>query len=302
MIDIIRLLLMWTHPGSLILVILLYSLGTGIADFLGTPVDASANLLGMAVSVFLVLGSQLLDLFFRTYPPETALPIQNSLSEKKPDLSLIGFRRLVLQLAISALTGAAFFTILLITQRRIEPASAFILAVMFLVSYIYSVPPLQLSRKSLGEVVEAVLITNLIPAFAFLLQTGVIHRLLLMLTIPLTALMLAMRLAMALPAYGRDVARERMNMMTGMGWQRGMRLHNVLILLAFFLLTLALLQGLPWSLYWPALLVMPVGLYEIFQIRQIASGIKPNWNILNLTSAALVGLTAYLITLSLWIG
>ncbi|MEM5774055.1 MAG: hypothetical protein AAGU05_03565, partial [Anaerolineaceae bacterium] len=187
-------------------------------------------------------------------------------------MNLVSFRRLTFQLAIIALTGAGFFTILLIAQRLVNPASAVFLGLIFLVSLLYALPPVQLSKKSMGEVAEAILITNLIPAFAFLLQTGQMHRLLIMLTIPLTALMLAMRLALALPAYGKDVVRERMNMMTGMGWQKGMRLHNLLIIVAFFLFTLAFLQGLPWSLYWPALVAMPVGLYEVFQIRQIASG------------------------------
>lgn len=302
MLAVARLFLVLIRPASLLLVILMYSLGTGIVDFLGTPVDPNANLLGMAVSLLVVLGSQLLDIYFRTFTPETALPIQRVVEQRKPDLPLLTLRRLMLQAAAVCFGVGALITTLLLVQRQANPATLSILAIIFLLAFFYAVPPASFSRKGMGEVIETILITNLVPALGFLIQTGEFHRLLLMLTVPLTALSLAMRLAMALPAYGVDVARERMNMMTSMGWQRGMRFHNILIILAFLLLLLAFAFGLPWRLFWPCLLTLPIGLYQIIQIRHIVSGMKPNWNILNLTSIALVGLTAYLITLSLWIG
>ena len=302
MLDFAKLLFLLMRPGSLILVVLMYSLGTGIADFLGLPIDLPAYWLGLSSSVLLMLSSQLLDLFFRTYEPETVKPIQETIKQKKPELSLIDFRRLMLQAAITTLTIVAVLTVLLIAQERVNPAALSILGISFILTFFYAVPPITLSRKGLGEVIETILIANLIPAFGLLLQTSEIHRLLFMLTVPLTALMLTMWLALALPDYGKDITHGRMNMMTSMGWERGMWFHNFLIILAYALLILAFILGLPWRLVWPGLLTLPIGVYQIIQIRQIASGIKPNWNVLNLTAIALLGLTAYLITLSLWIG
>ncbi len=302
MLDFAKLLLVLMRPGSLILTILMYLLGTGIADFLGAPMDSAANWLGLACSILLIVSSQFLDLFFRAYEPNLARPIQDAIAQKKPDLSLTDFRRLMIQAGVTTLTISAVTTMLLITRGRINPAALTILGTSFILAFFYAVPPVTLSRKGLGEVIETILITNLTPAFAFLLQTGEMHRLLFMLTPPLTALTLAMRLAMALPEYGRDVATEKLNMMTSIGWEHGMRFHNYLIVLAYAILLIAFAFGLPWRLVWPGLLTLPIGAYQIIQIHQIASGIKPNWNVLTLTSIALVGLTAYLITLSVWIG
>jgi hypothetical protein len=65
-------------------------------------------------------------------------------------------------------------------------------------------------------------------------------------------------------------------------------------------MALAFVLGLPWSLTWPGLLALPIGLFEIIQINQISGGSKPRWTVLNFTASALIGLTVYFITLALW--
>jgi 1,4-dihydroxy-2-naphthoate octaprenyltransferase len=67
-------------------------------------------------------------------------------------------------------------------------------------------------------------------------------------------------------------------------------------------LGLAAIFGLPWSLTWPVLLTLPVGLFEIWQMIRIANGVKPAWRLMTFTSTMLVVLTAYLLTYTLWIG
>jgi hypothetical protein len=111
-----------------------------------------------------------------------------------------------------------------------------------------------------------------------------------------------MRLALALPRYGEDLIKKDFNMMTNLGWERGMLIHNILIITTYTLIAIAFIFGLPWRLVWPELLTLPIGFYQILQMRQISLGIKPNWGILRLTAITLFGLSAYLVTLSLWIG
>ena len=150
--------------------------------------------------------------------------------------------------------------------------------------------------------VEAILVINLLPAWGFIIQYGEVHRLLLLLTLPFTALMLAMRLAMSLENYGQDIRNGNKNLMTSMGWERGMSLHNYFIIFSFVVMAFTYVLGLPWKLVLPGLLSLPIGLYQIWQMRQIASGLKPNWKVLNFTAISLLGVTAYLVALSLWIG
>jgi len=76
--------------------------------------------------------------------------------------------------------------------------------------------------------------------------------------------------------------------------------HNLLILAAYFFIGLDLLLGLPWSIAWPALLTLPLGIFQIWQMVQIANGAKPRWGLLELNAVATLGLTAYFITFALW--
>jgi 1,4-dihydroxy-2-naphthoate octaprenyltransferase len=159
-----------------------------------------------------------------------------------------------------------------------------------------------LAHRGYGELISTILIANLTPALACLLQYGELHRLVAFLTFPLTFLTLAAGLALKLETYAADIQRERKNMLTRIGWQRGMVIHNLLILTGFLFLGTARLAGLPWNLTWPGLLALPVGLFQIIQMQGIANGSKPRWRLLAITAAATLALTVYFINLALWTG
>jgi 1,4-dihydroxy-2-naphthoate octaprenyltransferase len=302
MFELLRLLLIISRPGSLVITILMYSLGTGIADFLGTPINLLSYWIGLACSLLLVMSSHLLDVFFRSFDENKNLEIPDFLKPENNTRAIDTYRRLILQFAITTLTIGAVLTVLLLAQGLISITTLLILGISFILSFAYAVPPFNLSRKGLGEILESILIVNFISALGFLLQFGEIHRLLIMLTIPLTFLLISMRLALELPRYGEDLQKNDVNMMTNLGWERGMLIHNLLIIASFALISIAFIFGLPWRLVLPVLLNLPIGLYQILQMRQISLGVKPNWGILRLTSITLFGLSAYLVTLSLWIG
>ena len=61
-----------------------------------------------------------------------------------------------------------------------------------------------------------------------------------------------------------------------------------------------LVTGLLFALTWPALLSLPLGLYQIYLITQIARGARPRWSVLALTASATLGLTLYLLNLAMW--
>ena len=117
-----------------------------------------------------------------------------------------------------------------------------------------------------------------------------------MLTFPLVAVPMALAFS---ASYYNDLKHNRRSLMVNTGWQRGVVMHNVMVLTAYFLLNLAMAMGLPWSLAWPAMLTMPVGLYQLRRCGRSA-GAKPRFD-LRLTAAASLGLMAYLMTFSLWV-
>ena len=63
---------------------------------------------------------------------------------------------------------------------------------------------------------------------------------------------------------------------------------------------LGLVFGLPAFVALPAMLGLPFGLLQIYQMRRIADGFKPNWTALTLVSVALFAFTTYLVTFSYW--
>jgi 1,4-dihydroxy-2-naphthoate octaprenyltransferase len=188
----------------------------------------------------------------------------------------------------------------MLRELSLAPGTLVVMALITLGAVAFSVPPVRLAFSGYGELVVAILFANLVPALAFLLQTGDLHRLLAMSTFPLTALSLALALAYELADYGSDLKRGRRTLMVRVGWQRGMVLHNGMILGAFLLLGLALTFGLPLGIGFPAFLPLPLGLLQIWQMRRISDGARPNWRALRLTAVVIFATTAYLLTLAFW--
>ena len=188
----------------------------------------------------------------------------------------------------------------MIQFAALTPILVLIMVVSILGAIFYSAPPIRLESSGYGELTTSFMVANLVPAFAFLLQNGEWHRLIGMSTFPLTALHLAMMLAFELPDYATDAKYEKHTMMVRLGWQRGMFLHNILILTGFLILALATLMGLPSAISLPAFLPLPLGLLQIWQMRRIAAGGKPNWNALTLTAVVLFASVTYLLAFGFW--
>ena len=289
------------RPGSLILLMGMFFLGTGIADYLGSSINWSVGSIGILLSLLLTSSGRTLTTYFDLLPSSLMMSEKKAQELYQLTVSLQVFRRMLLQASAAMLTVCALLFALLLTQKLLNPASVTFLTLYFVLVFLSSVPPFSLARKGYGELLETIIIANLIPAFAFLLQEYEVHRLVIMLTLPITGFLLAMHLAQALSVYEQAFRSQVSNMMIRLGWERGITIHNLLILFSFAVIALAFLLGLPWRLVWPGLLCLPVGMYQIWQMRQIAAGVKPNWKMLNLTAVSLVSLSAYLITISLWI-
>jgi 1,4-dihydroxy-2-naphthoate octaprenyltransferase len=121
-----------------------------------------------------------------------------------------------------------------------------------------------------------------------------------MVTFPLTLLHLAMMLAFELPDFMTDLRYDKRTLMVRLGWERGMQLHNLLILLASLMLGVSMLFGLPPAIGLPAMLFLPLGLFQIWLMLRIAAGARPNWNILGLMAILVFGMATYLLTFGFW--
>ncbi len=291
-----------TRPLALLTGVMMYALGAGIAHYLGQPIDWSRYWVGQAIATLLQMSGYYLKAHFDTLQLINGSERNRKKPASRDDSSTELLRPVFLQAGITALTVCMVFLVMLFSQRAITPPLVLILGLAFLLSFFYGVPPVRLVFSGYGELTQAIFLTNLTPALAYLLQSGALHRLLGMITFPLTFLCLAMYMALSLPGYARHLRLQQRTLMLRLGWQRGMNVHNILILLAYLLVGVAALQGLPWLLILPLLLTLPLGMFQIFMMVQIANGAQPRWRLLSFTAMALVGLAAYLLTISLWSG
>ncbi len=282
-----------SRPHFLLGGLLLYGLGASIAGYFGRSIDVGSYMIGQA----LVTSIQLMTHYLNEYY-DAELDRNNEtrtlFSGGSGALGPEGLPRKVaiysafICLALAATTASAA----LVTGAL--PVIAWpILLLSFLGAFSYSSPPLRLINTGYGEIIAAVVAAGLTPTLGYVVQTGEIHRLLLMSTTPLMALCFAMIIAFELPDYAADAKSGKRTFMVRMGWSSAMKAHDLAILFAILSLAIAFLFGLPPRVALGALITVPLGLAQIWQMRRIRLGFPPRWSSLTLAALALFALTAY---------
>jgi len=298
--SIARFLINISRPVDLLGGVLLYALGVGIARYLGSPIDWAVVTLGQAWVTTYQLGFHYLSAYFlQPTKPRDENRISISTDEEKGKVEI--HRDLLVWVAFASLAAATSITLILM-QTDVINGSILILQGLFLLGAIfYCVPPFRLIYSGYGELIRSIIMANLIPALAFMLQHEEIHRLVGMTTFPLTMIHLSMLLAIQLPFYFQNVKKGNQTLLVRLGWERGMIFHNLLILCAFLLVGIGILFGLPSMVALPVFFVLPLGLFQVWYMTRIAAGNKPNWRVLRLTSILTYGLTVYILAFSYWI-
>jgi 1,4-dihydroxy-2-naphthoate octaprenyltransferase len=289
-----------SRPLFLLGVAMLYALGVGIARYLGVTIDWSVYIIGQIWVSLLQLGTQYLNEYFNSPADrenQNRTYITGGSGATGPGkLSL----RVPLIAALTCLAFLASITVVLIANVNLSPLALVIMLFAFLGSFFYSTPPVKLEGSGYGELTTSIIVAFLVPAYAFVLQVGELHRLVVMSVFPLVGLHLSMLLAFEFPDYAADIKFEKRTILIRMGWQNGMFLHNILILSAFLLMGLAAIFGMPMFVFLAALISLPLGILQIWQMRRIGDGAKRNWNHLTIGALALFVSMAYFITFAYW--
>lgn len=280
------------RPLHLLFAALTYSLGAGIADYLGITFRVGPFWLGLFGVVLAQLTMSLLPEIFRL----DAEPLTEN--ETRSQRQTLRNNLLYISLASLASLGLAFYA--LFATKQLPPSSFFFLGLSLLIILAYSIPPFRLINRGFGELLLALHLAYIIPSIAFVLQAGNTHRFIAV-TIPLTFLAFTYFIVMNFQSFALDQKFRRTTFLTRLGWERVVPLHHIFLLFAYiFFLTMPVF-GLTLSLLWPAFLTLPFALYQIFQLRNISLGLPPNWTLLNATALAVFGLTIYFLTLTFWI-
>jgi 1,4-dihydroxy-2-naphthoate octaprenyltransferase len=289
-----------SRPLFLLGGVLVYALGAGIARYLGEEINWGIYLLGQLYVTTMQLSAHYLNEYFDSQADQS----NQNRTLFSGGSGVVGegklSRNTVLIAALTTLTILASFTVLLLQSVSGSPVLILVISLGFIGSFFYSAPPIRLVSSGYGELTTSIVVANLVPVFAFMLQFGDFHRLLAMTTFPLTAFHMAMMLVFEFPDYATDIKYDKKTLLVRIGWEKGMVVHNTLILVGFLLIGLAASFRLPLPIVLPALLPLPLGLLQIWQMRRIASGVRPNWSALAVTAVALFASVTYMLTFTFW--
>ncbi len=263
-----------------------FFLGAGIAKYLGQTIDWGIFALGLAWVLSMQWVSHLLVDYFET--PKTDKGKKLSAESKR---IFIG----------TGLSFVALFLIFIMRSGNFNFSVGIVIFMLFFIGFFYVIRPFRLIYSGFGELSLAVVFGNLIPSFSYLLQDGEMNRLVMILSFPLVFLFLSMILAIEFPNYARDIKNNRSTILVRLGWENGMFLHNTFVLVAFVILGLAGVFGLPSAIVFPAFLPFPLALLQLWHMRQIILGGKPNWRFLQLNAVGMVVLMSYILTYIFWI-
>lgn len=286
-------LFLLAQPIHLFLAGLAFLLGAGMARYLGATLRWPSFWLGILAVLALQFAAALLATYFR-------MPFQPLTEGETPRLRE-QFRVRVLQVSFAALTVSGVLVTLLLSTAALSPAAALLLFLAALLLLACALPPLRLAETGYGELAQAIFLATLLPAFSFLLQRGEFHRLLPLVTFPLTLQAVAWLLAAGFPVFASDQKLGRRSLLIRLGWQRAVPVHHALILAAFLLFAAAPSFGVSWGLLWPVFLALPFAAFQIYWLQRIASGGAPVWKLFNVLAPTVFGLTLYLLTFSFWL-
>ncbi len=298
--DIIRSFFKAIQPVSLFACILIYSLGVGIIDYQNEPVDYRAYLLGQSWIIMVHLGQTFLSKFFSgvssRYFYFTDLAVNDSMAtgKKTDEAKVFGWG------VLTSFAGAAVISVILIRYQLISLTGFLLIISILTVVILLSTPPFLLERSGYGEFLLSFWMILLIPAFAYHLQKGDNYRLLLFILLPLFFFHLSMQLVHELRSYQIYPEKPADNYFQRFGWRIGITTHNFAIIAGFLTGLIGAIWGLPKFTFFIGISLLPLGMFQLFQMRRILAGAKPLWKMIALAAYSLFFLGAYLLTYAYW--
>lgn len=268
-----------------------YAIGVGLYSYLGRAVSWDLFWLGSSIVILFIASAFLLNKHFMVIGTRSFLNETNSAK-----------KNLYLLLGISTLAIGTMLTVWLISQTGPTLVLFIFLGGYLISNLLYALPPFSFYQKGYAAVIYVINIGILSPVFGYYLQTNEIHPTLLLLTFPAIFLLFALFLADKLETYYEDYKSGTKTIMTVLGWQKGMNLHNLFILFTYFSYAVAALVGLSWRLSIVVFLSMPFAAVQFWEMTRIREGLKPRWKLLKTASIGSVSALAYFILFFLWLG
>ncbi|RLD07395.1 MAG: hypothetical protein DRI65_04785, partial [Chloroflexota bacterium] len=241
------------RPLHLMTLIVLYFLGVGFGRYLGQRIDLAPLLLGLFWILILSIGLNFMGDYFQTpfdWGWVRKKQGENDSQEKDRD-------EVLLYISVASLAVGAVLTVILGVFGSLSLSSGLVMASYFLLYCLIIIPGISLDLSGIGEFFTSIILVVLPPAIGYLLQAGEFHRFLYLGIFPLFPLHLAVILVLRLKTYPVDIRKDRKTLLVRLGWQRGVYLHNLMVLSGFLLFGVALIFGMPFRLILPVFFTLP---------------------------------------------
>jgi len=274
--------------------VLLFALGAAVAVRAGAAFDLGRHLWGqLAVTAFQLMTHYANDYF------DFEADLANTTPTRWSGGSRVLLAREIPRGAalIAALVLAALglgTTAYLATRTGAGPGLAPLLVAIFVLAWEYSAPPLRLCSTGLGELDTAIVVTALVPFVGLAVHAPQLvgARTLALAIAPLVVLQFAMPLAIEFPDRAGDRLAGKRTLIVRLGGWRGARLYAGVTALAFAMLPLLALAGLPPAVAVAAALPAPIA---VWRVRRVLHGDwrRPwRWETLTFWAVALLVLTS----------
>ncbi|HEY5927884.1 MAG TPA: prenyltransferase [Kofleriaceae bacterium] len=251
---------------------ILFGLGAAIAAAFGHPIDGTRYALGQAaVTAFQLMTHYANDYFDYDADVANATPTKWSGGSRVLPEGLLPRRvALVAALVLAALGIAATIGLAALGTGS---WSAPTLALVLVLAWTYSAPPLRLCARGLGELDTALVVTVLVPWLGFYLQAPDLRGAdqLALTIVPLALLQFAMLVAIEFPDAAGDAATGKRTLVVALGARRAAQLYVAVTGAAFVWPVVALALGLPARVAVVMLVPAPVAVWRIVRIREHAN-------------------------------
>ncbi len=274
----------------------MYMFGIGVAHYLGYSLQLGSCIEGFVWISAILISSSYLGTYFKIVTSEFGRQKNEFHTQSETD-KVIG--KIFLLTGISSLAVSLIPLLRLFTHGSINPITIVILIMTLGITFFSDLFPLQIASSGLLEFLQAIRVANLIPVISFTLQVNGIHKLLFLLTFPLLFAFIALFILIPLPEL--ENGENKRSLIDKLGSVNLLKLENLLVLFTYLIFLVETILDLPWKLIWPALIALPIGLLQVWQVNQIIHGHKPSFTPLLFNAYATAGFTAYFILLALWL-
>jgi len=268
--------------------VVLYALGVVMAGYMGATINWQVAIWGQII----VTATQLMTHYSNDYYDFEADHCNRTPTPWSGGSRVLQSGALPRQTALIAaliLASVAVIGVLLLAWRyRPGPLAVPIVLAAVALAWQYSAPPLKLHARGIGEICSMFIVAGLTPLLGFYLQTGQITAFPMHALVPLCCLQFSMLVSVDIPDADGDAAADKRTLVVRLGRRASARVYVVLLALAYGLVILMMLAGLPAIVAVCFCLTLPLALWLAWRVRKGDWSQAATWGRLAFFSIALL--------------